>query len=118
MFGRGGEIGPELTSYNRNQLRLMLMAVINPSAEVREGYETLTVATVDGRVLSGFKLEENDETLVLRTVDGQTTTIVRAEIEEMAPSKLSLMPVGLLDSLTESQIRDLFAFLSSTTPPL
>ncbi|MFN9363216.1 MAG: PVC-type heme-binding CxxCH protein [Planctomycetota bacterium] len=118
MFGRGGEIGPELTSYNRNQLRLMLMAVINPSAEVREGYETLTVATVDGRVLSGFKLEENDETLVLRTVDGQTTTIVRTEIEEMAPSKLSLMPVGLLDSLTESQIRDLFAFLSSTTPPL
>jgi putative heme-binding domain-containing protein len=118
MFGRGGEIGPELTSYNRNQLRMMLMAIINPSAEVREGFETLTVATVDGRLLSGFKLEENSETIVLRTADGQTATIPREDIDELAPSRTSLMPVGLLDTLSEPQIRDLLAFLSSTTPPL
>lgn len=118
MFGRGGEIGPDLTSYNRNQLRLLLRAIVDPSSEVREGFETLNVATVDGRVLSGFKLEENPEVLVLRTADGNAVNIRRDEIDELVPSKLSLMPTGLLDTLSEAQIRDLLAFLSSTTPPL
>jgi putative heme-binding domain-containing protein len=68
--------------------------------------------------LSGFKLEENSETIVLRTADGQTATIPREDIDELAPSRTSLMPVGLLDTLSEPQIRDLLAFLSSTTPPL
>jgi putative heme-binding domain-containing protein len=118
MFGRGGEIGPDLTSYNRSMIKLMLTAVTKPSAEIREGYETLTVATIDGRVVSGFRLEENDEVLVLRNAEGQTLTIPLDELEEQAPGKLSLMPSGLLDKLTDAQIRDLFAFLTSTTPPL
>jgi putative heme-binding domain-containing protein len=118
MFGRGGDIGPDLTSYNRSMVKLMLTAVTKPSAEIREGYETLTVATVDGRVVSGFRIEENDEVLVLRTAEGQTLTIARDDLEEQAPGKLSLMPSGLLDKLTDAQIRDLFAFLTSTTPPL
>lgn len=118
MFGRGGDIGPDLTSYNRSMIKLMLTAVTKPSAEIREGYETLTVATVDGRVVSGFRIEENDEVLVLRNAEGQTLTIARADLEEQAPGKLSLMPSGLLDKLTDAQIRDLFAFLTSTTPPL
>jgi putative heme-binding domain-containing protein len=118
MFGRGGDIGPDLTSYNRSMIKLMLTAVTKPSAEIREGYETLTVATIDGRVVSGFRLEENDEVLVLRNAEGQTLTIARDELEEQAPGKLSLMPSGLLDKLTDAQIRDLFAFLTSTTPPL
>lgn len=118
MFGRGGDIGPDLTSYNRSLIKLMLTAVTKPSAEIREGYETLTVATVDGRVVSGFRIEDNDEVLVLRNAEGQTLTIARDDLEEQAPGKLSLMPSGLLDKLTDAQIRDLFAFLTSTTPPL
>jgi hypothetical protein len=39
------------------------------------------------------------------------------ELEEITASKQSLMPAGLLDSLTDDEIRDLFAYLVSTTPP-
>lgn len=35
------------------------------------------------------------------------------EIEELADRELSLMPDGLLDNLSEEQIRDLFAYLTS-----
>ncbi len=117
MFGRGGEVGPDLTSYNRSNLRLLLLAVVNPSAEIREGYENLTVFTDDGRVVTGFVVDENDHILVLRTVDGQNQSIDKSTIEEQRPNKASLMPTGLLDSLTDSQLRDLCAFLTSTTPP-
>jgi putative heme-binding domain-containing protein len=117
LFGRGGEVGPDLTSYNRSNLRTMLLGIINPHAEIREGFETLTILTDDGRVITGFKIDEDANSLVLRTVDGQSQTINKAWIEEQHRSKTSLMPTGLLDELSDAQIRDLFAFLTSTTPP-
>jgi putative heme-binding domain-containing protein len=95
----------------------MLLGIINPHAEIREGFETLTILTDDGRVITGFKIDEDANSLVLRTVDGQSQTINKAWIEEQHRSKTSLMPTGLLDELSDAQIRDLFAFLTSTTPP-
>lgn len=118
LFESGGEIGPDLTAYNRVDVSRMLLALVNPNAEIREGYESFTVQSVDGRVLSGFKVEEDDQVLVLRGIDGQLQTIAKADIEETAPGEVSLMPERLLDSLTEQEIRDLFAYLSSTTPPM
>jgi len=118
LFHAGGEIGPDLTPYNRSELSRMLLALVNPSAEVREGYEVFTALTDDGRVLSGFKIDESNKLLVLRGSDGQNQTIPKSEVEEIIPNAQSLMPEGLLDSLTDAEIRDLFAYLSSTTPPM
>lgn len=117
IFDRGGDIGPDLTSYNRSHLRLMLLAIVNPSAEIREGYENMTIMTVDGRVVTGFRIDENEHVLVLRTADGQTHSIDKLSIDEQKQNKLSLMPTGLLDGLNDTQLRDLCAFLTSTTPP-
>jgi putative membrane-bound dehydrogenase-like protein len=117
MFGRGGAIGPDLTSYNRSNLRSMLLAVINPDAEIREGFENLTVLTDDGQLITGFRIEEDVNSLVLRTVDGQNKSIDKQAIDELQSNKKSIMPTGLLDGLTDGQLRDLFAFLTSTTPP-
>jgi putative heme-binding domain-containing protein len=118
LFNEGGEIGPDLTPYNRTELSRMLLAVVHPSAEVREGYEVFTVLTDDGRALSGFKVDQTDQLLVLRGADGQNQTIPTSQIEEVSPNDGSLMPDGLLEGLTDVEIRDLFAFLSSTTPPM
>ena len=51
MFNRGGQIGPDLTAFHRTSPRLLLLAIENPSAEIREGFECLTVTTADGSVL-------------------------------------------------------------------
>lgn len=118
MFDRGGDIGPDLTSYNRADLGRMLLALVHPSAEIREGYEVHTVLTADGRMLSGFKVEDTDQLLVLRGADGQTQTISKDEVDDVFPNEQSLMPEGLVDALTDNEIRDLFAFLLSTTPPM
>ncbi len=117
IFAQGGDVGPDLTSYDRSNIRLLLLSIVNPSAEIREGYETLAVMTDDGQMVSGFKTDENEHVLVLRGADGQTHRIEKSTIEERTAKKLSLMPTGLLDHLTDEEIRDLFAFLTSTTPP-
>ncbi len=42
--------------------------------------------------------------------------LARDAIEEIKPSRASLMPEGLLKALAEQQVRDLFAYLRSTQP--
>ena len=94
LFDQGGEIGPDLTPYNRTDAARMLLALVNPSAEVREGYEVFTVLTDDGRVLSGFKVDETDKVFVIRGGDGQTQTIAKARSKKSRPAGRRSCPRG------------------------
>ena len=116
LFGQGGQVGPDLTVYNRPDLESMLLAVINPSAEIREGFENYFIETKDGRSLSGFLVEQDNRRVVLRGMDNQDITLNRADIVELRSAGASLMPEGLLDGLNDQQTRDLFAYLRSTQP--
>ncbi len=116
LFGQGGKVGPDLTTFQRNDVANMLLHVVNPSAEVREGYETYQIETKDGRLLAGLLVDKDNRVVVLRGADGQTVTVRQEQIEEMTPHKKSLMPEGLLKGLTDQQVRDLFAYLRSTQP--
>jgi putative membrane-bound dehydrogenase-like protein len=116
LFGQGGQIGPDLTSYKRDDLQAMLVNVVNPSAEIREGYENFLAVTADGRQLSGFIAERDNRVVVLRTADGQTITLAQDDLEELRAIPRSVMPEGALDNFDAQQIRDLFAYLRATQP--
>ncbi len=116
LFSLGAEIGPDLTSYKRDDLDTLLLNIVNPSASIREGYETYFVDTKDGRSLSGFLVDKDARVVILRGIDGVNQVLPRDQIEEMRPSRLSLMPEGLLDPLKDNQLRDLFAYLRSSQP--
>jgi putative heme-binding domain-containing protein len=116
LFTDGGAIGPDLTSYKRDDLRGILMNVVNPSAEIREGFEHFLVQTADGRSLSGFIVEQDAQVVVLRGVDGQNLSLPRDEIEDLRAVPISLMPTGLLKQFDDQQVRDLLAYLRSTQP--
>ncbi len=116
LFGTGGRIGPDLTAYQRDDTENLLLHVVHPSAEIREGYENFLVLTEDGRTLTGLLIDRDNQVIVLRGADGQTVTIPRDGIEELGPVGQSLMPEGLLQSLSAQQVRDLFAYLRSSQP--
>jgi putative heme-binding domain-containing protein len=116
LFGQGGKIGPDLTAYKRDDLRGMLLNVLHPSAEIREGFENFVVRTVDGRILTGLIADQDANVVVVRGADGQNISLARSEVEDLRASPQSLMPEGQLKELTEQQIRDLFAYLRSTQP--
>ena len=117
LFGKGGRIGPDLTPYDRSDLDAILLAIVRPNAEIREGYEHNLLTTKDGRILSGFKVEENPKVVILRGLDGQDHLVAREQIARFDPLKRSLMPAGLLSTLAPDELRNLFAYLASTTPP-
>jgi putative heme-binding domain-containing protein len=116
LFGDGGQVGPDLTTYKRDDIANLLLNVVNPSAEIREGYETLLATTKDGRVVTGFLVDKDNQVVVLRGADAQTITLRQDQVEELVPQRKSLMPEGLLDNLTDQQVRDLFAYLRSSQP--
>ncbi len=116
LFDSGGEIGPDLTSYKRDDLSRMLLNVVDPSSEIREGYESWLAITEDGRTVTGFKVDEDEEVLTLKGADGVRVSITKSDLDEVARQPISLMPTGLLDKLNEQQLRDLFAYLRSSQP--
>ena len=117
MFGKGGKVGPDLTSYQRSDLDTMLLSIAAPSAEIREGYENTVVTAKDGAIHTGFLADQDQNVLVLRDVAGNTTAIQKTDIANTQVLPISIMPEGLLTGLDEQQLRDLFAYLRSTTPP-
>jgi putative heme-binding domain-containing protein len=116
LFFKGGNLGPELTSYQRDDLGTMLISIINPNAEIREGYQFITITTKDGRTVSGFQVDRDNQVTVVRGLDGQDVTLTAGEIAEVLPMGRSLMPEGLLEGLDEQQWRDLFAYLRISQP--
>jgi putative heme-binding domain-containing protein len=116
LFSAGGKVGPDLTTYRRDDLENILLNIVNPSAEIREGYTTSIVAMTDGRILSGIVVEEDKNVVVLRGGDGKEAALARADIDAIRPTRTSIMPEGLLNELSDQQVRDLFAYLRSTQP--
>jgi putative membrane-bound dehydrogenase-like protein len=114
LFDQGESIGPELTGADRGNLDFLLTSLVDPSAAVRKEYQSQTIALRDGRVLSGLVVDENDRVVTLLDSNRQKTPIARDLIEDSRPAEISLMPEGLLEKLTEPQIRDLFRYLQSS----
>ncbi|MBI3468062.1 MAG: c-type cytochrome [Planctomycetes bacterium] len=116
LFFKGGNVGPELTGYQRDNLGTMLISIVNPNAEIREGFQFILVETRDGRIISGFQVDRDNQVTVLRGLDGQDVTISAQDINAVEPMGRSLMPEGLLEGLSEQQLRDLFAYLRISQP--
>jgi putative membrane-bound dehydrogenase-like protein len=116
LFFKGGKVGPDLTSYQRDDLNTMLISIVDPNAEIREGYQHYLVSTNDGRRLSGIAADQDANVVVLRSPDGTEVTLQRSEIKKMVPAGSSLMPEGILDNLSEEDIRNLFSYLRQSQP--
>ena len=112
----GGIVGPDLTPFKRDDVPNLLVHIVNPNAEIREGYESSVVVTESGRTLTGIVVEKDARVVVLRTSDGQRVVLSKDDIDTMNVSGISLMPEGLLDGMSDQDVRDLFAYLRSGQP--
>ncbi len=118
VAGRGGQVGPDLSGAGACiKPEEVVESILWPRLKVREGYDAVTVATVDGRTRQAYRDSETAEELVLR--DPASREVVRlrkAEIEATRPVG-TLMPEGLAESMTPSERRDLVRFLIDLGKP-
>ncbi len=108
----GGKIGPDLSRIGRIRAgRDLLEAIVFPSASLAREYEPYRVATASGKVLSGLIVRETEQSVHLQQQTGEPVVIRRDEIDEIAPSPVSIMPEGLDRTITPQQLADLIAYL-------
>lgn len=110
LYGEGTSLGPDLTGAGRDNIDHLLENIVDPSAVVTADFQLTTVKLKDGRVLSGFVAAQTAQTITLRGM-GQSHSLERAEIASTERSSQSLMPEGLLETLSPEQRRDLLAYL-------
>ncbi len=108
----GGLVGPNLVSLGGGSTpEYVLRSLIDPNDKLKEGFNTVRLLTTDGRVIQGIPAGGDQDTLQLRTAEGTVVAIAKGDIEDETNGQ-SLMPVGLVDSLTKDELVDLTRFLT------
>jgi putative heme-binding domain-containing protein len=115
MGGVGAKIGPDLANLVHRDYASVLRDIVNPSFAINPDYIGHLIAMNDGQILTGVLRDEAGQ-LILGDEKGNSTKIVRSDIDQMRPAKLSVMPTGLSEKLSKEQLRDLMTFLL-TSPP-
>lgn len=117
LFDMGGNIGPDLTGYERSNTSYLLQNIIDPNIYIREGYGLYQVTTSDGRTLEGKIVSHDGNVMTFEPpLGGKKITLFTSEIKEMKEEQASVMPERLLDNLTDQEVRDLFSYLRKENP--
>jgi putative heme-binding domain-containing protein len=112
--GQGGDVGPDLSDVGGKFDRpLLIEALLEPSRQIVDGYRTTTIATADGRVLSGIVRDESPEGLLVVDALGERHAIRAVEIQDRKVDDISLMPSGLASGLRPVEFTDLIAYLET-----
>ncbi len=114
LYGQGADLGPDLTGAGRDNLDYLLENIADPSAVVNADFRMTIVEMKDGRLLAGVVPAQTAKTVTIRALTG-STTVERAEIKKLEQSAASMMPEGLFEALSETQVRDLIGYLMHRT---
>jgi len=115
--GEGGLAGPDLTSAGgRYTPRDLLDNIINPDKIINEQNAIQIYTKKDGSVITGRTTNLAGDIIMVATnpmdPGGSEVRLSTRELESITRSPVSFMPSGLLDTLTESDLLDLLAFLT------
>ena len=110
LYGEGGEIGPDITGSNRNNLDYLLTNMLDPNAEIPNDYRTTILHTKDNRVLVGVIRRSEGQSVTIAT-PAEVVTVAKRDVAAIDPQDFSMMPEGLVLALKVEELRDLVAYL-------
>ncbi len=119
--GEGGAVGPDLTSAGgKFSAKDLLETVVDPSKAISDQYSASQFLLDDGTLLVGrvMNLKETEYWVNTDMMKPSTITKVKVDtIEAIRPSQVSMMPKGLLNTMTDKDVLDLLAYLISAGNP-
>ncbi len=126
MGKEGGTLGPELTDVTQRLAKqpmpraALLREVLEPSAVVDEKYRTHIVVLDDGTQKAGIIVAKDAKEVTMAAnpaAPDERIVIPRGRIEVLHASDVSMMPAGLLATLTREEILDLLAYVEAGGDP-
>lgn len=109
--GRGGAVGPPLDGLGLKDGESLLRNLLTPNAGVEAGFRLFRVHLNDDEVVDGVKVAEDELAVVLRQPNAGDQRIPRSRIARAYFTSRSMMPEGLLESLSDLEAADLLAYL-------
>lgn len=109
--GRGANIGPDLSSIGRTERKWIVESILQPSAVVAPHYQAWKIETTDSRTLTGLLIGTYVDVSEYIDEKGNKFKVTANDVADMRAAKNSIMPDGLLDVLTDQEVRDLVAYL-------
>ncbi len=110
--GRGAKIGPDLSAVGRNDPRQNLESVLQPSALIAPHYQAWQIETRDGKVRTGMLVNTQLDEYTYLDPKGELFKVNTRNVVETRALSTSIMPDGLVELMTDQELRDLFAYLS------
>jgi PQQ-dependent dehydrogenase (methanol/ethanol family) len=112
MFsGRGGRLGPDLSSIGGERKASELRdAIVDPDKSLRPGYETVEARLPSGQLLRGVK--KNEDTFSIQIMDQQEKLhmLLKQDLRDIKTPHKSLMPAT---DLTGAGLDNVIAFLKN-----
>jgi putative heme-binding domain-containing protein len=115
----GKDVGPDLTTIaSRFKKRDVLESILWPSKVISDQYKSEMFEMKDGTVLAGVIVRENAANVFLRTAENpeRPVPVPKAQIANRGESTVSLMPAGLLDGYSQTEISNLLGFVLAPPP--
>jgi putative membrane-bound dehydrogenase-like protein len=107
----GFAVGPDLSGARNGGREKLLTNILDPNREVPPNYFAYAIDTKEGDSYSGLVVNETANSVTVRQALGLEVVVSRAQIAQMQVSKLSLMPEGLEEGLTNQDLADLLDFI-------
>lgn len=112
--GEGGRIGPALDRIaSRRAPEYVMESMIQPSKDIASEYEAVTVATKNGQVVTGLRINETNFSVQLYEENGRFHSFLKRDLDDFKVLKKSLMPENIAELMTVKELHDLFAYLMS-----
>jgi putative heme-binding domain-containing protein len=114
--GEGGLAGPDLSNVGgRYTPRDLLDNILNPSKVINEQYGQLVYELKNGKQVIGRLVETSGDAHVVAKNPANPLAdhvrINKKDVDNIRPSRVSSMPDGLLNTLTEDDVLDLLAYM-------
>jgi putative heme-binding domain-containing protein len=111
--GRGRAIGPDLTMIGHSQTREhVLESILDPSKEIAPLFTLWSIKVKSGDQIDGMLLRRDGQSReVYVDASGKETTVNEPDVVDRRIRKESLMPTGLVQGMTDQELRDLVSFL-------
>ncbi|MGE5191852.1 MAG: PVC-type heme-binding CxxCH protein [Deltaproteobacteria bacterium] len=112
----GHAVGPDLVAVANKTPQYLLQEILDPNRNVDSRYVSYVAVTKAGRSFTGLLASETAGSITLKGAEGKQEVILRADLDELQSSSLSLMPVGLEKDLSKQNLADLIAYLAAVGP--
>jgi putative membrane-bound dehydrogenase-like protein len=111
IAGIGTAVGPDISDTRTKTAAALLVDILNPNQAIDNNYINYLITTKSGKALTGIISAETGSSITLKRAEGQSDTVLRADIETIQSTGVSLMPEGLEKTISVADMADLLDFL-------